>query len=171
MTVVESAVNCNCSDVSAESSELSFLNLAHLTVRIKHIYVHAWHSEESVGHSTAGIARSGNEHIHFFLSVVERVEMAEHTGHEARTHILECQSRAVEEFETILVVAHVHQRYREVEGIVNDVLQHSRIDIVIEKSVCHHKRYLLQRHVGNILEECLRQCRNTLRHIKAFIGS
>ena len=67
----------------------------------------ARYTEEAIRYRTTGITRGSHQHIDL-LQALFPDEIAQQTGHEATTHILESQRRAVEQLQAINGILHLH---------------------------------------------------------------
>ena len=83
---------------SSSCGELLLLYLAHFSLRIKHIHMDAFHTEETICHCASRITRSSDQHIDLLLSFLAD-EIAQEARHKASAHILECQCGSVEKFQ------------------------------------------------------------------------
>ena len=63
LAVVESAVNLDGGDVSADGGKLTFLNSGDLVFGIEHVDADAVDTEETVGHGRTCVAARGCEHV------------------------------------------------------------------------------------------------------------
>ncbi len=66
LTVVERTCHLDGSDVSAQGSELAFLDRTDLPLGIEYVHMNARNPQKAVRDGTPGVTGSGHEHIERF---------------------------------------------------------------------------------------------------------
>ena len=171
LTIVEDTIHLDGRDVLAKCRKLALLNGRYLTLRIEHIHVDALNTEETIGHCRARIARGGHQDIdQTVLSVLITLsEIPQQACHEAGTHILKGEGRAMEEFQTVDIILDLDHRTIEGESVVNNVLKGIEVDVLTKESTGHIIGNLLERHILDVVEEHLRQYLDFFRHVKTAV--
>ena len=126
--------------------------------------MNTFHTQEPVGHGTTGITRSSHEHIHLLLTFLLN-EIAQQACHKSATHILEGQSRSMEQFQGIDVFLHLYGRYIEAQSIINNLLQDISRHILAKESIRYLISDFLERQVFNVIIKRLWKTLDDFRHI------
>ena len=130
LTVVEGALDGQCTDVLAEGRELSFLEIADLSVGEEDDDPGVGETEERIGHRAAGVARGGDEDRE---SLFGAVACAHGPRHETRADILEGEGGPVEELELMDAVRQGGEGNREVERALDDLVEGFVVELIAEK--------------------------------------
>lgn len=117
-------------DIAAERGHLALLQPADLPFGIEQHHLDARHAVKPVRHGAARVARRSRQNHQFFAGTAHQTD---HPPHEARTVILECERRAVEELQRI-AAADTAKRQRKVVDPLHLPPQETGVDVVTEKS-------------------------------------
>ena len=122
LAVVEYAIHLKGRDVLTQGSKLALLNLAHLALWIEHVNMDSLHAEETIGNGRTSITRCSHEYVHFFLTLLTN-KILKQTGHETSTHILEGESRTMEQLQRVDIWLHLNHWAVERQSIINYLFQ------------------------------------------------
>ena len=124
----------------------------------------ALHAKEAVGHCAARVARGGYQHVDRTLLPPLPDEVGQQARHEPRPHVLERQGGAVIEFETVNIIAYVHQRHVECERVVHDAVQGIGLHVLSEESIGYRAGCFLERKRVDAVEKLRGQGGDALGH-------
>ena len=168
LTIVERTVYFKSRDILSQRSELLFLDFTDLALRVEHINMNTFYTEETIGNGTARITRGSNQYINLLLTLFSN-KIAQQARHKTAAHILKGKCRAMEQFEGIDIFRHFHQRDIEAQCIVHNLLQCICGNIFPKESIRHPIGYLLKAKRINAVVEFLRQRFNGKGHEKSFV--
>lgn len=156
-------------DVGSGYGELRPLQLCETSGRVYHVHLHAGDVEKTVGYGSTGVAGCGYNDL-YGASLLARVVTYD-AGEESCAYILERKSGAVEEFECIYIVVKPGERYVEREGVIYNLLDLLRFDVLTQKEIGHHVGDLTNVHLPDIVEKGPGDHRDSFRHKKTAVGS
>ena len=173
LAVIKDTVHLNRCDVLAQRGELAFLNGADLALGIEHIHVDALDAQETVGHRRARVAAGGHEHVDRRVGrgspATISQEVLQQAGHKPSTYILEGQGGAVEQFQRVDVLLHLHDGTVELQRVVYQILQTVQVNVFAEEGAGYVVGDVLETHRRHVVEEGLRQLVNLFGHVEPAV--
>ena len=125
----------------------------------------AFHAKETVSNSAAGVAGSCHEHV----KLLSGAEMRQQAGHETGSYIFESECRTMEQLQGIDAVVNLGYGAIEGQGVTDDGMKLTLVDILSEESICHGARHLMEIHLLDVLEERIGQTLDALGHVEAAV--
>ena len=168
LAVVENAIYLKGCDVLTEGSELALLNLANLSLWIKHVNVDSLYTEETIGNGRTRITRCCYENVDFLFTFLTN-EVLEQASHETGTYILEGECRTMEQLQGVDIWFNLYNRAVECQGIIYNLLQRICIYILAKEGISYLVCNLLEAQLLDMVEEVLWQLLDDFWHIETTV--